>query len=96
MCEKAEKDIEMTSMINVHPADRITIAERAREMVATQPYFRGTSYPISFETLEDVLVISGRVPSFHLKQVLQSEVGRLEGIGRVVNQVVVDYARLGS
>jgi hypothetical protein len=96
MCEKAERDRKTTLMLHVHTADRISIAARAREMVATQPYFRGTSYPIRFESFEDVLVISGRVPSFHLKQVLQSEVGRMEGIGRVVNQVVVDYARFGS
>jgi hypothetical protein len=96
MCERAKKDVETTSMLNVHTTDRIGIAARAKEMVATQPYFRGTSYPLSFESFEDVLVISGRVPSFHLKQVLQSEAGRMEGIGRVVNQVVVDYTRFGS
>ena len=88
MSEKVGKGIETTPMLTAHTADRISIAARAREMVATQPYFRGTSYPVSFESFEDVLVISGRVPSFHLKQILQSEVGRMEGIGRVVNQVV--------
>lgn len=69
------------------------IATRAKEMVSAQPHFRGTSYPISFESIDDVLVVSGRLPSFHLKQVLQSALGGLEGITRVVNQVVVDYRR---
>jgi hypothetical protein len=77
-------------------ADRISMTARAKELVASQPYFRGTSYPISFESFDDVLVINGRVPSFHLKQILQSELGRMEGISRVVNQVVVDYVRFGS
>jgi hypothetical protein len=96
MSEMAGRDTETTTMLSVHTADRISIATRAKELVATQPYFRGTSYPISFESFEDVLVINGRVPSFHLKQILQSELSRMEGIGRVVNQVVVDYAWFGS
>ena len=43
-----------------------------------------------------VLVVSGRVPSFYLKQLLQSTLGNLDGIDRVINEVNVDYAKLGS
>jgi hypothetical protein len=72
------------------------IVGRAHDLVASQPYFRGTSYPISFESFDGVLVVSGRVPSFHLKQILQTELGSMEGVVRIVNQVVVDYTQLGS
>jgi hypothetical protein len=51
-----------------HAADRSSITAGAKELVARQPYFCGTSYAISFESFEDVLEINGRVPSFHLKQ----------------------------
>ena len=83
-------------MINTCPSDHRGIVGRAKVLVATQPYFRGTSYPLSFESFENVLVVSGRVPSFHLKQILQNELGRIEGVRRIVNQVVVEYAGLGS
>jgi hypothetical protein len=63
MSETTAKDAETTTMLSVHTTDRISITTRAQELVATQPYFRGTSYPISFESFEDVLVINGRVPS---------------------------------
>jgi hypothetical protein len=96
MSETTGRDTEKTTMLSVHTAERFSITTRAKELVATQPYFRGTSYPITFESFDDVLVINGRVPSFHLKQILQSELSRMEGIGRIVNQVVVDYARFGS
>jgi osmotically-inducible protein OsmY len=72
------------------------IAERAQALVAAHPYFRGTSYPISFQSFEKVLVVTGRVPSFYLKQILQSEVAHLEGVDRVENQVEVNYERFGS
>lgn len=83
-------------MLNRRPRESGGIISRAQDLVASQPYFRGTSYPLNFESFEDVLVVSGRVPSFHLKQILQSELGSMDGVGRIVNQVVVDYAQLGS
>jgi hypothetical protein len=73
-----------------------SLAEKAQALVAAQPYFRGASYPIRIQTFEKVLVISGRVPSFYLKQVLQSELARLDGVERLVNRIEVDYAQLGS
>jgi osmotically-inducible protein OsmY len=72
------------------------IAERAQTLIANNLYFRGASYPLSFESYEKVLVVNGCVPSFYLKQLIQSALCGLEGVERVVNEVKVDYGPLGS
>ncbi|MGI6415572.1 MAG: BON domain-containing protein [Thermoguttaceae bacterium] len=41
------------------------------------------------ECAGDVLYLQGRVPSFYFKQLAQEAVGRLPGVGRVVNQIEV-------
>lgn len=65
-------------------------------MLATQPYFRGASYPIDIETVDNVVIVTGSVPSYYLKQVLQSELSRIEGVQRVENRLEVDSRQLGS
>jgi hypothetical protein len=73
-----------------------SLSHRARLAIAGHPYFRGASYPIDIESFDNVLVITGRLPSFYLKQLLQSELSHLEGVQRVENRVEVDYRKLGS
>jgi hypothetical protein len=73
-----------------------TLAQKAQKLIANQPYFKGASYPITVENFERVLLVTGRVPSFYLKQVLQTELARLDGVERVENQVEVSYESLGS
>ena len=72
------------------------IVRQARALIAAQPHFRGSSYPLSFHCYDRVLVVGGRVPSFYLKQLLQNTLASLVGIDRIVNEVDVDYAQLGS
>ena len=72
------------------------LAHRAQSLIAEQPYFRGASYPLTYTSFERVLVVTGRVPTFYLKQILQTELARLDGVDRIVNQVVVDYSNFGS
>jgi hypothetical protein len=72
------------------------VAERAKAIIASDPYFRGTSYPLKFESFENVLVVRGCVPSYYLKQIIQRTLCSMEGVDRIVNQVEVDYGRLGS
>jgi hypothetical protein len=83
-------------MDNIPSKSPRSLLERAQQLVATQPYFRGASYPITFQTFENVLVVSGRVPSFYLKQILQRELAQLDGVKRLENHVEVDYQRFGS
>jgi hypothetical protein len=72
------------------------IAVRAQTLIANNLYFRGASYPLSFESYEKVLVVNGRVPSYYLKQLIQSTLCGINGIEGIVNQVEVDYGTLGS
>ena len=44
---------------------------------------------VACECAGDVLYLQGRVPSFYFKQLAQEAVGRLPGVGRVVNQIEV-------
>lgn len=73
----------------------VSLEDRARAIIDRQPYFRAARYALTFTSIEKVLLITGQLPSFYLKQVLQNELMRLEGLGRIENQVRVDYA-LGS
>jgi osmotically-inducible protein OsmY len=72
------------------------VAVRAQTAIANNSYFRGTSYPLHFSSYEKVVVVNGSVPSFYLKQLIQSTLGGLDGVERVVNQVTVDYRAFGS
>ena len=56
-------------------------------------YFRD----IDVEFVDGNLVLHGRVPSFYLKQLLQTRVTDIEGVNRVVNLVdVVNSVGLSS
>jgi hypothetical protein len=71
------------------------IVRDAGAIVAAQPHFRGSSYPLSFHCYDRVLVVSGQVPSFYLKQLLQHTLASLEGIDRVINEVRLIIRNLG-
>jgi osmotically-inducible protein OsmY len=44
---------------------------------------------VSCDCRDGVLVLRGCLPSYHLKQVAQEAVARLEGVGAVDNQIEV-------
>jgi hypothetical protein len=74
----------------------VSLARRAQRTVADLPHFRGTNYPLSFQAYERSVVISGRVPSFYLKQLLQTSLLALDGVSRIINEVEIDYSMFGS
>ena len=63
---------------------------RARERLNQSAWFCGGSDQIVIEDRGDVLVLRGRVPSFYLKQVLQTLLRDVEGVRHIDNQVSVD------
>jgi hypothetical protein len=71
-----------------------TMTSRARDLVAQHPHFYGRAEVFEFECSGDVLVVSGRVPTFYLKQLLQDALKKLEGVRRVDNRVDVAAAPL--
>jgi hypothetical protein len=67
----------------------ITAQQRARELLSRHPHFYGRVDSFEFEWVDEVLVVKGAVPTYYLKQLLQSALRKLEGVHRVDNQVVV-------
>ena len=78
----------------VHSKDRTRACGRnvellARAIVDAHSHFRHRAEQFEFHFEENVLIVRGVVPSFYLKQVLQSALRDLEGVLRVDNQVAV-------
>jgi hypothetical protein len=61
----------------------------AREAVAKHTHFHGRADCFDFQYREQVLVVRGAVPSYYLKQLLQSALKELHGVSRVDNLVAV-------
>jgi hypothetical protein len=77
------------------PADRID--DDVRRIVERHPNFRGRTATIHAERHSDKLVLTGRLPSFYLKQLLQEAVRSIDGISRVDNRIdVVSCNNLSS
>jgi osmotically-inducible protein OsmY len=68
--------------------DAPTIAEVATERLRDSPY--EAMRWVSCECKHGVLVLRGRVFSFHEKQLAQEAVARIDGVTQVVNDVEVD------
>lgn len=67
----------------------VDLGRAAYEKVATHCHFRGRVDDFQFVQEDNVLIVRGRVPSFYLKQVLQTALMKVEGIRRIDNQVDV-------
>jgi len=61
----------------------------ARALLATHDHFFGRTQGFEFEQAEEVLVVRGQVPTFYLKQVLQTVLREVAGVERVENLVDV-------
>lgn len=65
------------------------LAERARWQLAAHCQFQRRVDSFAFEVLGDTLVVRGRVPSFYLKQLVQTVLRDLDGVRWIDNQVEV-------
>jgi hypothetical protein len=64
-----------------------TVEQRARELLSEHPHFRGRAGDFEYEYREDVLIVRGRVPTFYLKQILQTVLKDVEGVACIENLV---------
>jgi len=53
------------------------------------PYFRGRSSAFQLEFSQGKIILSGRVPSFYLKQLLQEALRDIDGVEMIDNRVDV-------
>jgi hypothetical protein len=68
---------------------RTTIVRLVRQELNRHCHFRGRVDGFQFEYQKGVLTIRGHVPTFYLKQLLQTFLKRVDGVERVNNQVDV-------
>jgi hypothetical protein len=65
------------------------LANRARNTLEQHAQFRGRASRFAFALCGDVLVVRGTVPTYYLKQLLQSALKDLNGVRQIDNRVVV-------
>lgn len=70
------------------------LAARARTMLEQHPHFIGRTDVIEFESKRGTLRVSGCLPTYYLKQMLQHALINLEGLEQLQNDVQV-YPALG-
>jgi hypothetical protein len=66
-----------------------TVEELAHQLLAGHPHFHGRAGNFEYEYRHDVLIVRGCVPSFYLKQVLQTVLKEVEGVACIDNRVDV-------
>jgi hypothetical protein len=65
------------------------VHERLKESIVLNRYIDS----LKWEAKDDVLVLTGHLPSFYLKQVLQTALQNLPGVARINNRVEVANSR---
>lgn len=77
------------------PAARLATTERhdlvtlARQQLERHPHFRGRTSGVQIELCGRTLILSGSLPTFYLKQLLQEAIRRLPGGYQVRNEIDV-------
>jgi osmotically-inducible protein OsmY len=64
---------------------------RIRERLEDHPHFRGRTQLLKIESIGGSVVVSGRVPTYYLKQLLQEAVRAIPGVAHIDNCVDVTY-----
>ena len=66
-----------------------SVVSSIRERLEKHPHFRGRTHLIQIRSNADSVVVSGRVPTYYLKQLLQEVVKLVPDIGNIDNRVDV-------
>jgi len=81
--------IKLTKKQKRKPAPTRIKIEQVRQELDRHCHFRGRVDGFQFEHQEGILTVRGRVPTFYLKQLLQTVLKRVDGVERINNQVDV-------
>jgi hypothetical protein len=65
------------------------VERNATQALDAHPHFRGRTNTIRIECRHDTLILTGRLPSFYLKQLLQEALRGVDGVGKIDNRVAV-------
>jgi hypothetical protein len=69
------------------PTTALVVFVRAE--LEQDPHFRGRTSLLTIELVDQTIVLSGRLPSHFLKQLLQEAIRRVPGVVEIDNQVIV-------
>jgi hypothetical protein len=61
----------------------------ARELLSRHPLFHGRVHLFTLEADDGALIVTGSVPTFYLKQMLQAALRDVRGAARILNRVEV-------
>jgi hypothetical protein len=70
-------------------SEGVDLIDIARRQLERHPHFRGRVDALSIDQHGKTLYLSGRLPSFYLKQLVQEIVRRLPGVQSVRNDIAV-------
>ena len=73
----------------VERAENVSLSDLGRKQLERHPHFRGRSEVIAIEQQGRILVVSGRLPSFYLKQLVQETLRHVPGVQAVCNEIQV-------
>jgi hypothetical protein len=68
---------------------REQIVEQAYSILDAHAHFRGRAARFEMVCEEEILIVRGSVPTFYLKQILQTVLKDIEGVRQIENQVQV-------
>jgi BON domain len=69
--------------------ETVNLSDLARKELEHHPHFRGRSGGIVIEQRGKSLLVSGRLPSFYLKQLVQETLRHVPGVQSVSNDIQV-------
>jgi hypothetical protein len=69
--------------------DRLDLVDSVRQHLERHPHFRGRLEALSIDQRGKTLYLSGQLPTFYLKQLVQEIVRHLPGVQNVRNDIDV-------
>jgi hypothetical protein len=69
--------------------ERSNLSTLARDFLEHHPHFKGRLNDVSIDHEGRTLLLSGRLPTFYLKQLVQEAVRHVPGVQHVRNQIDV-------
>lgn len=71
--------------------EKSSTVQQAHRALDESNVFRGRSQLIRIDESDGKLLLQGRLPSYYLKQMLQTVLRDVDGVDQIDNQVAVDY-----
>ncbi len=74
---------------SAHSRERTNLSAVARTYLESHPHFRGRVNDVAISQDGRTLLLTGRLPTFYLKQLVQEAVRRVPGVHSVRNMIDV-------